>query len=141
MTQIMDMIIKLKGCCEREENAISSILGLNPSEYRTLALIKKEFSYTNDQLSEKIGLSKSRGSRVFENLVKKQYLIRKENKSDKRSYFYELTKEGQIIKDKIHTLKISCENKILLNIKDKDRNIIHVGLHLLLNIMEEKIDE
>ena len=68
----MDMLIKLKGCCEHEENNIRSTLGLKPSEYRTIALMKGKTGYSNDELSEETGLSKSRGSRVFDNLVRKK---------------------------------------------------------------------
>ncbi|MBN2442842.1 MAG: MarR family transcriptional regulator [Spirochaetales bacterium] len=134
----MDMIIKLKGCCEREEKNISSSLGLKPSEYRTLALIKEGCDYTNDQLSEETGLSKSRGSRVFENLVKKGFLLRRENAMDKRSFLYELTNDGKRVKMEIAVLKKVCENKILLSIKDQDHDIIHQGLYLLLHVMEGK---
>jgi DNA-binding MarR family transcriptional regulator len=134
----MDMIIKLKGCCEREEQKIFSALGLKPSEYRTLALMKPDQRYTNDQLSREIGLSKSRGCRVFEKLLKKGFLIRRENNEDKRSFLYELTREGEEIKEEITSLKRNCESKILSKVKDQDRDKIREGLHLLLDIMEVK---
>ena len=113
MNDMMDMIIKLKGCCEREEQKIMSTLELKPSEYRALALMKPDHTYTNDQLSREIGLSKSRGCRVFEKLLQKGYLRRRENNEDKRSFLYQLTRSGKKIKEKITSLKRSCESKIL----------------------------
>jgi DNA-binding MarR family transcriptional regulator len=135
---MMDMIIKLKGCCEREEQEIISSLELKPSEYRTLALMKPDHAYTNDQLSRETGLSKSRGCRVFEKLLLKGYLIRRENDEDKRSFLYQLTRSGEEIKEKITNLKRSCERKILSKVNASDRDKIREGLLLLINIMEVK---
>jgi DNA-binding MarR family transcriptional regulator len=138
MTNIMNMLIKLKGCCEHEESVIRSTLGLKPSEYRALALIKPGVCYSNDALSKESGLSKSRGSRVFDRLVKKGYLIRRGNTRDKRSFLYELSVNGITIKNRISQLKKRCEVKILSKITEEQADIIQTGLQILSGIMEVK---
>ena len=72
--RIIDLVIALKHSCLVKEDSIREEFSLSPAEYRGILSINQGEAVKGIELSEKMGLSVSRGSRVIEKLTKKGYL-------------------------------------------------------------------
>lgn len=107
MKEIYDIILRLKDFCASNENQISSICNVSLGELKGINAINTHENITCTELSKRIYLSPSRGSRIIDNLVKKGYLSRKVKDCDRRSILLCLTDKGERIKDEIsHEQKI-----------------------------------
>ncbi len=91
---IVELIFELKFTCQAKEESIREELKLSPSEYRGLFSINPGEVKSCMQMSEMMGLSKSRGSRVIDKLIEHGYLTEAKGDDDKRIYNVKLTVKG-----------------------------------------------
>ncbi len=92
--RIIDLVIALKHSCLMKEDSIREEFELSPAEYRGILSIKQGEIVKGSELSEKMGLSVSRGSRVIEKLTQKGYLKRTGNSDDRRCLTIALADKG-----------------------------------------------
>jgi DNA-binding MarR family transcriptional regulator len=110
--RIVDLILALKSKCLEKEESIRQEFGLSPAEYKGIIAMSPDEPCNCNKLSEKMGLSVSRGSRVIEKLVKNKYLICETSPEDKRNIILSLAPRGVRIKKKIDTMLNECESII-----------------------------
>jgi MarR family transcriptional regulator, organic hydroperoxide resistance regulator len=70
---LLDLIYRLKAGCIASEWRIMEETGLSPAEYNGIAAIAPRESISGNALSQKMGLSPSRASRVIDKMVKNGY--------------------------------------------------------------------
>lgn len=94
----MDLICKMKNIYKvlyDYDKEFSQMNGVTLNEAVIIySLINRKYCSASD-LSESMGLSNSRASRVLFNLEKKEYIIREMGKEDKRQMLFSLTKSGK----------------------------------------------
>lgn len=135
---LIDLIIKLKKCCMEDEEQIRTICKVSLAEYKGIIVINKGERLTCNILSKKMGLSPSRGSRIIDNLVKKEYLLRMVNPEDRRSFVISLSSRGARLKSQIEQERNSCERRIRNKLSAKEVELIKEGLELINKIFNQK---
>lgn len=125
---LLDLIYRLKASCIAGESRIMEETGLSLAEYNGIAAIAPRESISGNALSQKMGLSPSRASRVIDKMVKNGYLVRENDASDRRKCFISLAKKGQDIKKKIDRLKTNCEQRIRARLSDQEISTLSTSL-------------
>ena len=110
--KIIEAITLLKNACLENEANIQKELHLTPAEFNGLISIEDGEVISCQSLSKKMGLSISRGSRVINKLIDKQYLKGKKLPDDKRCSQISLTKKGQGARLQMMKSIDECEKKI-----------------------------
>lgn len=131
---IIDLIIELKKGCMEDEKYIRTICNISFAEYKGIMGIDIEESITCNALSQKMGLSPSRGSRIIDNLVRKGYLLRMVNPADRRSFVVSLSFKGAKIRKQIKQERNNCEKRIIKSFSEKEVELIKEGLELITKI-------
>ena len=127
---ILNLITSLKMNRVLEQEYMRVNCNLSISEYRGIMSQEKGREMTCMELSEIMGLSPSRSSRVIDNLVRRGYLIRKISTRDRRSMSITLSEKGIEAKEKIKNQKELEDN--LQKFSDEVINSIKSSLKILL---------
>ena len=133
---LLDLIKEIKRGCLEDEKHIRMICQVSLAEYNGIVEIDVKEQITCNTLSQKMGLSPSRGSRVIDGLVRKGYFLRTIHPGDRRSLFISLSADGQKIKQQIEQEKQRCEEKIRKRFSEKEMNQVKEALDLIAQIFE-----
>jgi DNA-binding MarR family transcriptional regulator len=109
--RLIDLVIALKHSCMMKEDSIREEFSLSPAEYRGILSISSGEAVTAGEISAKMGLSVSRGSRVIEKLTKNGYLKRTGDSSDRRCLKIALADKGLKVRLKIDKMLDRCEKE------------------------------
>ncbi len=131
MKEIYDIILKIRHFCTCNESKISSSCHIGLAEFKGINAMENNKNVTCTELSERMNLSPSRGSRIIDNLVKKGYLLRKIKDYDRRSTLLCLTEKGKKIKHEINQEQRSFEQKISSELNVQEIESIIIGLKTL----------
>ena len=131
---LIDTIISLKAkCCLEEE--IGEDFNLSTKELSCIfSLYKHEFIHSKE-LSNKINLSPSRGSRIINRLIKKGYVIETHDLEDKRFLNLSLSEDGKQIYERVKKKRIECENRLLSKLDNQQKKVVKKGLEILIGAM------
>lgn len=132
---IVELIFELKFTCQAKEESIREELKLSPSEYRGLLSINPGEVKSCMQMSNMMGLSKSRGSRVIDKLIENGYLTEAKGEDDKRIYNVKLTSKGQNAIKRINAVMSECERAILKNVPADELHNFTKTLHKISEII------
>ena len=135
---LVDLIIELKKGCMENENQIRTLCNISLAEYKAILEIETTERITCNVLSEKMGLSVSRGSRIIDNLVRKGYLLRMENPEDRRSFVLSLSSKGAEIKKQIEQERNNCEYRLRKNLSTREVELIKKGLEIIAKAFNQK---
>lgn len=119
--KIMTILVSLAEKCSGAVDRLRKDLGLTSSEYRGMICLLPEDKISCRELSSKMDLSVSRGSRIIESLFKKGFIDRVDCSSDRRCKKVLLTEKGIRARVKISAHIDGCEEKLLADIPDKRR--------------------
>ena len=129
--KLIDLIIELKKGYLEDEKQNRTLYKVSLAEYKAILEIKTTEIITCNVLSEKMGLSISRGSRIIDSLVRKGYLLRMENPEDRRSFVLSLSSKGTEIKKQIEQERNNYEYRIRKNLSVREVKLIKEGLELI----------
>ncbi len=135
---ILELITKLKSNKTFNHEYTRITGNLTIAEYRGLMAQKIGREMTCFEVSEVMGLSQSRSSRVIENLVKKGYFVRKISERDRRSVAVTLSEKGIVIKEKILKNQQELEDRLQKEFSDEIVNTIKDSLKILLDYFNTK---
>jgi len=135
---LVDLILELKKGCMEDENQIRTLCNISLAEYKAILEIETTERITCNVLSEKMGLSVSRGSRIIDSLVRKVYLLRMENPEDRRSFVLSLSSKGAEIKKQIEQERNNCEYRLRKNLSTREIELIKEGLELIAKVFNQK---
>jgi DNA-binding MarR family transcriptional regulator len=133
--RIIDYVFLLKKKCIVEEGEISREVGLSPSELHGVEVILPGERISGNTLSERMGLSPSRGSRIIDHLIGKGLLLRDADPSDRRAVVLTLTEKGSLVRRRVETAKRTCEKKITARMKPEQIEQVKQGLRLLVGVL------
>ncbi|MEA2087252.1 MAG: MarR family transcriptional regulator [Candidatus Caldatribacteriota bacterium] len=136
--KLVDLIIELKRNCMIDEEQIRTLCNVSLAEYKAVLEIETTERITCNVLSEKMGLSVSRGSRIIDSLVKKGYLLRTENPEDRRSSILSLSSKGAKIKKQIEQERNNCEYRLRKNLSAREVKLIKEGLELIAKVFNQQ---
>ena len=88
------------------------------------------------QLSDEMGLSKSRGSRVIDKLIDNGYVKEAVHSDDKRVFNVTLSQKGLNAIKKINSVMNECELAILKNIPESELKVFTQTLHKITEIVK-----
>jgi DNA-binding MarR family transcriptional regulator len=133
--RIIDYVFLLKKKCILEEGEIGREVGLSPSEVHGMESLSPGERISGHALSERMGLSPSRGSRVIDHLIGKGLLTREEDPSDRRAVVLHMTEKGSWVRERLEAVKMACEAKITAQMESEQIEQIKQGLKLLVNVL------
>jgi DNA-binding MarR family transcriptional regulator len=125
---IIDLIFQLKGACSSREEFISKKLKLSPAEFRGILVLTPGSSEACNIISRRMGLSKSRCSRVIDKMINDGYIKAAEGKDDKRIMKVSLTAKGIRTQSKIHKMLKDCESSILKKLSRAELELLEDSL-------------
>ena len=128
---LLDLIMELKNICMKDEEKIRTLCNISLAEYKGITQIDIEEKITCNLLSQKMDLSPSRGSRIIDSLVRRDYFLRTTNPGDRRSFVISLSPKGLKIRKKIKQERSSCEERISNKFSKKQVKIIKEALELI----------
>ncbi len=134
---LIDLLVELKKCCITDEKQIQTLCNVSLAEYKAILEIETTERITCNVLSEKMGLSVSRGSRIIDSLVKKGYLLRMENPEDRRSFVLSLSSKGAKIRKQIEQERNNCEYRLRKNLSAREVGLIKEGLELIAKVFNQ----
>jgi len=132
--KLIDLIIELKKGCVEDEKQIRTLCNISLAEYKAILEIETTERITCNVLSEKMGLSISRGSRIIDGLVREGYLLRMENPEDRRSFVLSLSFKGAKIRKQIEQERNNCEYRLRKNLSAREVELIKEGLELIAKV-------
>ncbi len=139
--ELAELTFKLLTNCQEKEVKLAEQYGLTQSEFRCLRLFTKESVINNKELAQAMGLSASRLTRIVDGLVKKKYVLREIDPSDRRNMKVSLSKKGNEIAIKLNKAYIEIHKQILQNIDNSDHPSLISGMKKLLSALENWIKE
>jgi DNA-binding MarR family transcriptional regulator len=132
---IIEYISALKYCYQENEKRVLKEFDLSPAEFKGISSIASAETINCKELSARMKLSISRGSRVINKLVDHGYLDEIQNKEDKRYTDLFLTAKGISVKKKITDCNMECEKKISSNLSPGEIKDIKRYMKKLLEIL------
>ena len=132
---LIDLIFRLKTSCMMNESEIISETGLSQAEYHGLEVLEPNVKIGGLELAQKMNLSPSRASRILENMVQNQLVIREIDPHDRRRCTIQLDKKGIEVKEKIREQKLKCEEQIRKGLSPQDIDWVSASLKKLISVM------
>lgn len=130
-----ELVVKIKQQCQKTEEKIRKEFDLSSAEYNGLLAIKPQEAILCHVYSEKMGLSPSRGSRVIDKLVKRNYLVTETVPDDRRSVRISLTKQGIALHRKIQQRMKNCEKRMLAHFSARKQKELTKALGALAEVL------
>ena len=110
--RLFELILSVKRKCQANEDKIQNELELTPGEFNGLLSLFPGDRIAGGELSTRMGLSASRGSRVLTNMMKKGFVDTEIDPENRRTIFVSLTPVGQEMKKRIEARMETCETRI-----------------------------
>ena len=120
-----------------DEKQIRTLCNVSLAEYKAVLEIETTERITCNVLSEKMGLSVSRGSRIIDSLIRKKYLLRMGNPEDRRSFVLSLSSKGIKIRKQIEQERNNCEYRLRKNLSAREVVLIKEGLELIAKVFNQ----
>ena len=133
--RIIDIIFELKSGCLEKEESIREKLNLSPAEFRGILAILPEQIIPCNNLSHKMGLSVSRGSRVIAKLMKNGFLKEVKTDGDRRIMNVTLALKGIKTRSKIGRMLNECEKMIENKITREEKKFLINSLEKITGIL------
>ena len=135
--RLMDLLTRIRRCCQQRELGIRRESGLTEAEYTCLNSINAEERLTVGALCERMGLSKSRGGRVVDRLVQRGLLQRSAVGTDRRISQVAVTSAGRVVQRKVSECVDACEAALRGRLNESEKHAAQSGLALMLEALEE----
>jgi len=132
---IIDLIFQLKTACLAREETIRKKLDLTPAEFRGILVLIPGAAIPCNIVSKKMGLSKSRCSRVIEKMMRNGYMKEALNNGDQRIMKVTLTTKGIKAQTKIHNMLQDCESSILKRMSKSELNAFENAMTKISDIL------
>lgn len=141
--RIVDDLFLLKQRCADRTGDLSAEAGLAPREMTAIESLSSGERVSGSELSRRMGLSPSRGSRIVERLIRKGFLVRETDPHDRRAVLLSLSGRGSEQKWKIDALKDDCERLLRAKIDGAGLSVVSEGMEILLAALDwdEKEEE
>ncbi len=134
---IIETILHLSDICYSLNEETLKGENISRPESFILLSIKPGESVSSNELASRNRLSPSRISRIVDDMIEKDLLLRTEDSGDRRFTKLSLTKTGSKKHTAIMKLKDQCEQKIKSQLQKDELEAVENGLIYLKNAMEK----
>ena len=134
--QFQHLIFKLYQCCQERVQRQSEQFDLPDAELRCLRLFGQERYLTPKGIALRMGVVKSRITKLIEGLVKKGYIHRFKDPEDSRITLLRLTARGQAQLDRINRHLRKANQSVLSRMSEEQREALLMHLEVLRSSME-----
>jgi len=111
-----NLIFEILPICKKKETELADEHGLFQAEFKCLRLFEVDGNMNNKEIAKRMRLSQSRLTRVMDGLVKKGYMKRKIDNSDRRNMKLSLSRRGKNLTNKLNDAFIEIHSEILQDI-------------------------
>jgi DNA-binding MarR family transcriptional regulator len=136
---LADLTFKLLANCQEKEFRLAEQYGLTQAEFRCLRLFGAHEIQNNKKIAEKMSLSPSRLTRIIDGLVRKGYMVKEINATDRRNMKVSLSKQGIYIVQQLDNAYINIHKEILQDIDEKQHKSLLSAMTHLLSALEKWI--
>ena len=133
--RLFELIMTVSAKCWATEQKIMDELSLSPAEFNGLLILKQGETLPAFELSAKMGLSPSRGSRVIDRLARQGYVSVETSSEDRRRVSVTLTGRGLDMQRQIGELMRECEQRLLASLSAEQQKQVRAALTLLAEVM------
>jgi len=139
--KLADLTFSLLASCQEKENRLAEQHGLTQAEFRCLRLFSANENVNNKQIAERMGLSPSRLTRIIDGLVKKGYINREIDNSDRRNMRVYLSSKGVEIVELLNKAYVNIHQEILEDIDESQHQPLITAMTNLLSALERWISK
>ena len=111
-----NLIFEILPICKKKETELADEHGLFQAEFKCLRLFEVDGNMNNKEIAKRMRLSQSRLTRVMDGLVKKGYMKREIDNSDRRNMKLSLSRRGKNLTNKLNDAFIEIHSEILQDI-------------------------
>ena len=130
---LANLTFNLLARCQAKENWLAEQRGLFQAEFKCLRLFGCDKSLNCKEIAKRMNLSQSRLTRIIDGLVRKGYMNREIDPTDRRNMKVTLSRRGKILTNKIDREFIDMHHEILQHIDvSKHESLINSMEHLLM---------
>ncbi len=131
---MIDKILELKKRCTFSDE-IGRAYNLTVGEVECISTIATHKRLSSKHLASLMELSPSRGSRIVSRLIERGFIQGAADTNDRRYLSLTLSKKGEQCCKKIIQEKKLCEERILQQLNDQEKQTVAEGLDILLRLM------
>ena len=111
-----NLIFEILPICKKKETELADEHGLFQAEFKCLRLFEVDGNMNNKDIAKRMRLSPGRLTRVMDGLVKKGYMKREIDNSDRRNMKLSLSRRGKNLTNKLNDAFIEIHSEILQDI-------------------------
>lgn len=108
---------------------------LTLGEVECISAIARNEELTSKNLSSILELSPSRGSRIVNKLVERNFVKTRFDSHDRRTVLLSLTQKGHECYLELEEEKHRCEQRLFAQLDEEQLHVVEQGLHILLNVI------
>jgi len=128
----------LRKCCQQREMSIRRQSGLTEAEVACLTALGPEEGLSVGELSARMGLSKSRGGRVIDRLVRRRLVDRRGHGDDRRVAEVVVTAAGRAVQQRLGECVDACEAALRQRLTRAEQRAAISGLALMITALEDR---
>ena len=133
--KLADLTFELVDRCHEKQQIIAGTVGLTVAEFKVLRAFGTDSRLTGAALSERVGLSGSRMTRIVDGLVVKKFVERETGAKDRRTMEILLTNEGKKITERLRQSYINTHVDIMEFLPRGAEESVIVAMEKLRNAM------
>jgi DNA-binding MarR family transcriptional regulator len=114
--RLANLTFTLLARCQEKEARLAEEHELFQVEFRCLRLMGIDEGLNNNEIAQRMDLSSSRLTRVIDGLVKKGYMTRVIDPTDRRNMIVSLSRRGKILSNKLNKAFVGIHYEILQDI-------------------------
>ena len=134
---LAELTFSLLATCQEKESRLAEQHGLTQAEFRCLRSFGTEENLNNKSIAERMGLSPSRLTRIIDRLVKKEYIVREINNTDRRNMCVSLSAKGIQIVELLNQSYLDIHQEILEDIDESQHSPLINAMTNLLSALKE----
>lgn len=134
--KLENLINEIRACCEERAMVESRRFGIPSAEIELLKLLGQDKYATVTGLSSRLGVAKSRITKLISGLMKKGYVIKTEDPQDGRVKLFTLSTEGKVVLKHIVEYETETFKKLVSFLALEEKGMIIKALDSLRMAME-----
>jgi MarR family transcriptional regulator, organic hydroperoxide resistance regulator len=134
---LAELTFSLLATCQEKESKLAEQYGLTQAEFRCLRSFGTEENLNNKSIAERMGLSPSRLTRIIDRLVKKEYIVREINNTDRRNMCVSLSGKGIQIVQLLNQSYLDIHKEILEDIDESQHSPLISAMTSLLSALKK----
>lgn len=138
---LAELTFSLLATCQEKESRLAEQHGLTQAEFRCLRSFGTEESLNNKSIAERMGLSPSRLTRIIDRLVKKEYIVREINNTDRRNMCVSLSAKGIQIVELLNQSYLNIHQEILEDIDESQHSPLINAMTSLLSALKKWVSK